>query len=85
MEDQQHLSERFARKGADRFNGIPWEQGACGVPLIPGALAVIECEIRQRITSGDHDIFVGEMTRARVMDGNPLIHFAGRYRGLAID
>jgi flavin reductase ActVB len=83
--EQQHLSERFARKGEDRFNGIPWERGETGVPLIPGALAAIECETRQRVTSGDHDIFVGEMTRARVTEGNPLIHFASRYQRLAID
>jgi len=83
--EQQHLSERFARKGEERFNGIAWERGEAGVPLIPGALAAIECETRQRITSGDHDIFVGEMTHARVTEGNPLIHFAGCYRRLAID
>ncbi len=83
--DQQHLSERFARKGADRFNGIKWERSDAGVPWIPGALAAIECETRQRITSGDHDIFVGEMTRARVTEGNPLIYYASRYSRLAID
>ncbi len=84
-EEQQHLSERFARKGADRFNGIPWDRGETGAPLIPGALAAIECETRQRITSGDHDIFVGEMTRARIGEGQPLVYFASRYRRLAID
>ena len=84
-EDQRHLSERFARKGADRFNGVSWEPGETGVPLIPGVLAAIECETRDRITSGDHDIFVGEMMRGRVSEGNPLVYFASRYRRLAID
>ena len=82
-ESQRHLSERFARKGHDRFDGVPWQPGETGVPLLAGALAAIECEVRQRFTSGDHDIFVGEMVGARVAEGEPLIHFASRYRRLA--
>ncbi len=82
-EDQRELSERFARKGSDRFNGISWEVGKTGVPLIPGVLAAIECHVHQRITSGDHDIFIGEMLEARVSGGDPLIYFASQYRGLA--
>ena len=38
-EDQQALSDRFARKGLDRFDGVRWQPGATGVPLIPGVLA----------------------------------------------
>jgi flavin reductase (DIM6/NTAB) family NADH-FMN oxidoreductase RutF len=79
---QRALSDRFARKGEDRFNGMPWERGETGVPLLPGCLAQIECEIQQRFTSGDHDIFVGRMVRAEVSDGEALIYFASRYREL---
>jgi flavin reductase (DIM6/NTAB) family NADH-FMN oxidoreductase RutF len=82
-DDQQYLSERFARKGMDRFNGLKWDRGASGVPLLPGALAAIECEVHQRVTSGDHDIFVGRIVRTVVEEGHPLIHFSGRYRGLS--
>ena len=31
---QQHLSERFARTGGDKFVGIDWRDGAAGVPLL---------------------------------------------------
>lgn len=82
-DSQQHLSERFARKGMDRFNGLAWESGLSGVPLLPGALASLECEVEQRVTSGDHDIFVAKMVRTVIGQGNPLLHFEGRYRGLA--
>jgi flavin reductase (DIM6/NTAB) family NADH-FMN oxidoreductase RutF len=82
-EEQRDLSERFARKGFDRFNGLPWERGETGAPLLPGALAAMECEVEQRIASGDHDIFVGRMLRARVGEGKPLLYFASRYEGLA--
>jgi flavin reductase (DIM6/NTAB) family NADH-FMN oxidoreductase RutF len=82
-ENQREISERFARKGADRFNGLPWERGRTGVPLLRGVLASIECAVEQRVTAGDHDIFVAEMVAARVSDGQPLIHFASLYRRLA--
>lgn len=80
---QQDISERFARKGFDRFNGLPWRKGRTGVPLIPGALAGIECAAEQRIVSGDHDIFVGRMVHAAVEEGDPLIYFASAYRELS--
>jgi flavin reductase (DIM6/NTAB) family NADH-FMN oxidoreductase RutF len=82
-EDQRALSERFARKGHDRFDGLEWTAGETGVPLLAGSLAQMECEVVQRVTAGDHDIFVGEMVGARVHKGEPLIHFASRYRELA--
>ncbi|HKE29505.1 MAG TPA: flavin reductase family protein [Bryobacteraceae bacterium] len=82
-EDQRELSERFARKGRDRFNGTPWHAGRSGVPLLDGAIAQIECAVRHRFTAGDHDILVGEMVRAHVAEGEPLIYFASRYRDLA--
>ena len=82
-ENQRELSERFARKGYDRFDGLKWERGETGVPLLPGVLAAIECAVERRVTAGDHDIFVAEMVAARVDEGEPLIHFASRYRRLA--
>jgi 4-hydroxyphenylacetate 3-hydroxylase, reductase component len=82
-ESQRELSERFARKGEDRFNDLAWVRGETGVPLIPGVLANIECAMEQRVTSGDHDIFIGEMVASQVADGEPLIYYASRYRKLA--
>jgi flavin reductase (DIM6/NTAB) family NADH-FMN oxidoreductase RutF len=82
-ENQRELSERFARKNGDRFNGLDWLRGETGVPLLLGMVASIECVAVQRFTSGDHDIFVGEMVNASVADGEPLIHFASQYRRLA--
>jgi flavin reductase (DIM6/NTAB) family NADH-FMN oxidoreductase RutF len=82
FEHQHELSERFATKGADRFDGLAWERGTTGVPLLKGMLATMELTVEQCITSGDHDIFVGRMEHAEVAEGEPLIYFAGRYRGL---
>ena len=81
-ENQVEISERFARRGCDRFEGQEWYRGETGVPLLPGVLAVMECATRHRVTAGDHDIFIAEMLRAEVSDGEPLIYYAGRYREL---
>jgi flavin reductase (DIM6/NTAB) family NADH-FMN oxidoreductase RutF len=81
-EGQRDLSDRFARKGQDRFDGLEWQPGETGVPLLAGVLAAVECAVHQRFTSGDHDVFVGEMLSARVAKGDPLIYFASRYREL---
>ena len=83
-EDQRDLAERFARKAQDRFDGLKWRRGKTGVPILAGVLAAIECAVRQRFTAGDHDVFVGQMVRARVAAGAPLIHLAGRYRRLDV-
>ena len=79
-DDQQVLSERFARKGLDRFRGVGWTLGSCDVPLLDGVLAAIECRVEQRLPVGDHDILIGRMVASRVRDGGPLVHFFGGYR-----
>lgn len=81
-EHQRDLSQRFATKGQDRFDGLEWYRGETGVPLLSGTLAAVECTVRQRITAGDHDIFIGEMLRAEINTGDPLIYFASQYRAL---
>jgi len=78
-EEQQHLSERFAQKGHDRFIGVAWHRGKSGVPLIENVLAAIECEVYNRFISGDHDILVGRMLHADIRDGRPLLYYASRY------
>jgi flavin reductase (DIM6/NTAB) family NADH-FMN oxidoreductase RutF len=82
-QEQLHLSNQFARKGHDRFTEVPWRPGETGAPLILGSLGALECVLYQRFTSGDHDIFVGEVVRAQAAEGSPLIHYAGSYRRLA--
>ena len=82
-EDQQELSHRFAQRGQDRFDGIPWEPGATGVPLIPGALAQLECEIRTVVESGDHAVLIAQVVAARESaGGRPLLYFDSAYRSI---
>ena len=84
-EEERRISDRFAQKGHNRFDGVDWRRGETGVPLLAGAVATLECAAHQRFTACDHDILIGEVVRAHVSDGGPLVHFASRYRKLALD
>jgi len=79
---QREVSDRFARKGLDRFANISWHRGKTGAPLIAGCLATLECAIRQRVPCGDHEILVGEVTHSQINQGSPLIFYASGYRTL---
>ena len=77
---QHALAQRFASHGLDRFEGVAFQPGASGVPLLEGAAAVFECFNRSRYEEGDHVIFVGEVERCARRDGaQPLIFHGGRY------
>jgi flavin reductase (DIM6/NTAB) family NADH-FMN oxidoreductase RutF len=80
---QRELSNRFATKPDDRFDGVEWHPGITGVPLINGSLATIECLNRQVVESGDHAIFLAEVVAAEVGPGEPLLFFDSGYRLLS--
>jgi len=46
-ESQMHLSERFAAPLDDKFGDIEIRPGIEGIPVLTGALASIECRLRQ--------------------------------------
>ena len=78
--EQKELAERFALRGADRFSGVSFDQGAGGAPLLHGAAATFECFNRSRYEEGDHVIFVGEVERCTHRPGAlPLLFHGGRY------
>ncbi len=78
--DQRPLAERFALRGADRFSGVTFDEGAGGAPLLHGAAATFECFNRSRYEEGDHVIFVGEVERCTMRAGaSPLLFHGGRY------
>jgi flavin reductase (DIM6/NTAB) family NADH-FMN oxidoreductase RutF len=80
--DQLHLSSHFTRSDA-RFDLLEWEMGTTGVPVIAGALAVLECELREGISRGDHEILMGEVVSTAAADGPPLVRYGRAYRTLA--
>ncbi len=79
---QQALSTRFAQRGQNRFGGMPWVAGSTGVPLIPGALAHLECRIAKSVAAGDHTVLIAEVVSADIQSGSPLLFFGSGYRSL---
>jgi 3-hydroxy-9,10-secoandrosta-1,3,5(10)-triene-9,17-dione monooxygenase reductase component len=83
--DQQGLSRRFAAPGTERFAALPSTPAGSRPPVLEGALAVIECLTRLLVPAGDHEIVIGQVTRAAAGTGaEPLVFYRGTYRTLAL-
>jgi flavin reductase (DIM6/NTAB) family NADH-FMN oxidoreductase RutF len=81
--EQEALSARFAAPIPDRFAGVSWHPGeVTRCPIIPGAIAYMECHVVEVHCGGDHDIFLGRVDSVRVGDGAPLVYWRGRYSSL---
>lgn len=78
--DQLELSERFVASGG--FEGLAFDEGLGGVPLLRGSCAIFECSSEARHPGGDHVIYIGRVERFHRADGEPLAFHAGRYRRL---
>lgn len=81
--DQQHVSNLFAGRGADKFGQVKWHQGNGGVPQLDDCAALFHCRRAQNIDGGDHTILLGEVLEFSASGGEPLIFHRGRYRALA--
>jgi flavin reductase (DIM6/NTAB) family NADH-FMN oxidoreductase RutF len=79
-ESQREISNQFAGRHEDKFSGIDIVTSAVGLPVIKGCLANFECRLKHSYNGGDHTIFVGEIEKATVHEGKPLVYFAGKYR-----
>jgi len=84
-EGQEELSRRFAVGGAAKFKGLELATGVTGVPLIPGALAHLECRVVATHTAGDHAVYVGEVVAVETRPGRPLVYHGRNYRRLGHD
>jgi flavin reductase (DIM6/NTAB) family NADH-FMN oxidoreductase RutF len=85
-ENQSHLSDNFARRGAGAdWNAVEHRRRSGRPPRLAGALAVLDCELEERVAGGDHEIIVGRITELEVGDAGlrPLLHFRGAYQSLA--
>jgi flavin reductase (DIM6/NTAB) family NADH-FMN oxidoreductase RutF len=87
-ENQSAMSTRFARALTDKWDGVSVCPGLGGVPLLPDALAWIECRSHAKYDGGDHLIIVGEvlsLTARSGADTRPLVFFGGKYRQIDVN
>jgi flavin reductase ActVB len=77
---QWELATLFSKKGREKVERTAFAQGqTLRCPLIPDALAHIECMTNQILISGDHAIVVGLVEGAFTRAGDPLLYFGGKY------
>ncbi|MBY6218526.1 flavin reductase family protein [Qipengyuania aquimaris] len=77
--DQQGMSDRFARPGQNKFEGLSPADGPEGAPLIEGCAARFGCRARFEYEGGDHAIFLGEVIDFDRREAEPLIYHGGQY------
>lgn len=81
---QEDLSNRFAKKGAGKFEGVAYQAGVGGVPVIDHVLLAVECSVASVLDGGDHHIVCGEVKNLRrgADDATPLLYYGGRYAAI---
>lgn len=80
---QEAISNTFASRTEDRFEGLHVRQGKLKVPLLDDALAIVECRLHASLPGGDHTIYVGEVVAAEIGEGRPLLYFRSAYGTIA--
>ena len=81
---QGELGRRFAQRSSDRpdrFAGVAWRPGPNGCPHLPGAAAVVDCDLHDVLAVGDHELALGRVTAATTPSpaGPPLVFSGGRF------
>jgi flavin reductase (DIM6/NTAB) family NADH-FMN oxidoreductase RutF len=76
--DQVELGKRFGYKSGrkvDKFAGLETFTAGSGAPVLPQAYAYLDLKLVHTFAAGDHTLFVGEVTDARILhpQARPLI------------
>jgi len=77
-EEQVELAKRFGYKSGrkvDKFAGLDCLAAGSGAPVLPQAYAYLDLRLVHTYTAGDHTLFVGEVTEAKILHprSHPLI------------
>jgi flavin reductase (DIM6/NTAB) family NADH-FMN oxidoreductase RutF len=67
------LATAFARKGADKFEGVAWYMDH-GAPRLAGKGQWLVCRTEQLVTAGDHVIIIGLVVHADTHSFEPLLY-----------
>lgn len=82
-DNQQAVSNKFARAGTDKWQGTHFSPGYAGAPILAGVAAAFECRPFAIHEGGDHLLFLAEVIRFSFeRDRRPLVFSKGRYARL---
>lgn len=76
---QIELSNKFARRNIDKFEGTNYQEGAGKAPILDHCSAIFECEKYQILEGGDHWIIVGKVVNFHDEGRSPLVYHQGAY------
>jgi len=79
---QIELSNKFARRNVDKYEGTLHREGAGKAPILEHCSAVFECERHQIIEGGDHWIIIGKVVNFHDEGRSPLVYHQGAYSGV---
>lgn len=71
--DQEHIALACARKGPDKFAGVPWYSDR-DLPRIEDSASWLACQLEAEFPGGDHVIVVGLITACEAGTSTPLVH-----------
>ena len=80
--DQEDFANHFAGERTDKFDGIAYDTGLHGLPLLRDCCARFLCRTEQRYDGGDHVILLGRVLDMDVNAQEPLVFHGGKYRRL---
>lgn len=82
---QKEMLGRFkGPEAAEKFDGLEWQVGQTGCPVLRDCLAWFECTVSERLAPGNHTLFIGEVIKAGCpAEGDPLttLDYEGQYTG----
>ena len=67
---QLELVRRFGTQSGrdhDKLAGLRWSPGRHGAPILEQALAYFDCELRDTLRGGDHELVVGRVIDGRIL------------------
>lgn len=67
----------------DRFTGVGTTRAVTGSPLLPDALAVLDCRVWKAVDAGDHRVVIGTVVYASARDGAPILYHGRGWRRVA--
>jgi len=84
-ENQQDVSNTFARVSDDRFAQIKWREDAHGCPIFSDVAASFSCSVHARHDAGDHMVLMGEIQSLTHSERAGLGYSNGSYFSLGLE
>ncbi|HEY9080797.1 flavin reductase family protein [Magnetovibrio sp.] len=82
-QEQVDVSNHFAQPGQGLAGEGMVVAGRNASPVVPGASAIVECNVQAQYPGGDHVILIGAVTHLSTdMSVEPLLYYAGGYKKL---